>query len=153
LGANLALRLRILGGTEAMNATVSDFLCLLLRLWLGGLMLFVHGWPKLAAPAEFIAHGAHEFPLPAWSGWFAILAECVGGACLMAGFRTRLCAGAIALVMLASAWAAHDASAWGDGRELRLTLVLLALFFAVQGGGPLSLDARIARHARRRSPW
>jgi putative oxidoreductase len=153
LGANPALRLRILGGTPAMNATLSDLVCLLLRLWLGALMLCVHGWPKLMAPAEFIAAGAHEFPLPAWSGWFAILAECVGGACLMAGFRTRLCAGAIALVMLASAWAAHDATAWGDGRELRLTLAALALYFVAQGGGPLSLDARIARHARRRSPW
>ncbi len=136
-----------------MNATLSDLFFLCLRLWLGGLMLIVHGWPKLAAPAEFIAYGAHEFPLPAWSGWFAILAECVGGACLMLGLKTRYCAGAIALVMIASAWAAHDASAWGDGRELRLTLALLALLFVLQGGGPLSLDARIARHQRRRSPW
>lgn len=136
-----------------MNATVSDLVCLLLRLWLGALMLCAHGWPKLAAPAEFIAQRAQEFPLPAWSGWFAILAECVGGACLMAGFRTRLCAGGIALVMLASAWAAHDASAWNEGRELRLTLALLALLFVVQGGGPLSLDARLQRHARRNNPW
>lgn len=136
-----------------MNATLSDLFLLGLRLWLGGLLLIVHGWPKLTAPAEFIATGAHEFPLPAWSGWFAILAECVGGAFLMLGLKTRYSAGAIALVMLASAWAAHDASAWGDGRELRLTLMLLALLFVVQGGGPVSLDARIARHERRRSPW
>lgn len=136
-----------------MNATLADLFLLGLRLWLGVLMLFVHGWPKLAAPAEFIARGAHEFPLPAWTGWFAILAEVVGGAFLALGLRTRVSAGAIALVMSASAVAAHDASAWSDGRELRLTLSLLALLFVVQGGGPVSLDARLASRSRRRSPW
>jgi len=152
LGATRAGCAAILGGTT-MNATLADLFLLALRLWLGLLMVLVHGWPKLVAPAEFIARGAHEFPLPAWSGWFAILTEVLGGACLALGFRTRLAAGAIASVMLASAWAAHDATLWSDGRELRLTLALLALLFTVQGGGPVSLDARIERSDRRRSPW
>jgi putative oxidoreductase len=136
-----------------MNATLTDLFVLCLRLWLGLVVLVGHGWDKLAAPAEFIATRAQDFPLPSFSGWFAILAECVGGAFLVLGFRTRLSAGAIALVMLVSAFSTTDSRLWSEARELRLTLVLLALYFAVQGAGPLSLDAKLERRDRRRSPW
>lgn len=135
-----------------MNATLPDLFLLGLRLWVGGLMLFVHGWPKLRAPADLVAT-LQGFPLPTWSAWAVILIECLGGACLMLGLKTRLCAGAIALVMLGSAWIAQGAGGWSDGRELRLSLALLALWFSVQGGGPVSLDARLSHRSRRRSPW
>lgn len=136
-----------------MNATLTDLFVLGLRLWLGLVVLLAHGWDKLAAPAEFLATRAQDFPLPSLSGWFAIAAECVGGAFLALGFRTRLSAGAIALVMLVAAFATTDPRLWSEARELRLTLALLALYFAVQGGGPLSLDATLDHRSRRRSPW
>jgi putative oxidoreductase len=135
-----------------MNATLPDLFLLGLRLWLGGLMLFVHGWPKLRAPEPLVAT-LQAWPLPTWSAWTVIGVECLGGACLMLGLRTRVCAGAIALVMLGSAWIAHGSGAWSDGRELRLSLALLALWFSIQGGGPVSLDARFSHRSRRRSPW
>lgn len=135
-----------------MNATLPDLFYLGLRLWLGALMLIVHGWPKLRAPADLVAELQH-LPLPSWGAWLVILTECLGGACLMLGLKTRLWSGAIAIVMFTSAWMAHDASTWNDGRELRLTLALMALLFTVVGGGPLSLDARLERRSRRRNPW
>jgi len=144
---------RILGDTPNMNATLTDLFVLGLRLWLGAVVLFGHGWAKLSAPAEFIAARAEGFPLPSFSGWFAILAECLGGALLALGFRTRLAAGSVALVMGVAAFASTDPRLWSEARELRLTLALLALLFVVQGGGPLSLDASFARRDRRRSPW
>lgn len=136
-----------------MNATLTDLFVLCLRLWLGVVVVVGHGWDKLAAPAEFIATRAQEYPLPDVSGWFVILAECLGGALLTLGFRTRTSAGAIALVMFAAAFATTDPRLWSEARELRLSLALLALLFVVQGGGPLSLDASFHRRDRRRSPW
>lgn len=136
-----------------MNATLTDLLVLCLRLWLGLVVAVGHGWDKLAAPAEFIATRAAEYPLPSVSGWFVILAECLGGAFLTLGLRTRTAAGAIALVMFASASTTTDPRVWSEARELRLTLAFVALLFVVQGGGPLSLDASFRRRDRRRSPW
>lgn len=136
-----------------MNASLTDMFVLGLRLWLGLNVLVVHGWSKLAAPADFIATVAEDYWLPTFSGWFAILAEVLGGAFLALGFKTRSSALCIALVLAASGLISHAGQPWADARELRFTLTLLALYFVISGGGPLSLDAAIARRDRRRSPW
>jgi len=135
-----------------MNATLADFATLLLRVWVGLHLALAHGWPKAADPQAFLSGVVQRLPLPTLSGWFAILAELVGGVCLALGLRTRLAAGAVLLVMLGAAFVAHADDPWVGSKEFPLTYAVIALFFLAQGGGPLSLDARLARR-RRRSPW
>jgi uncharacterized membrane protein YphA (DoxX/SURF4 family) len=66
---------------------------------------------------------------------------------------TRTSSLCIAVVFLVSATFTHSGEPWLDARELRYTLAFLALFFAVHGSGPLSLDAALERRRRKRSPW
>ena len=138
-----------------MDATIADFTLLLVRLWLGLNLALAHGVPKLADPQAFLAtEGVQRFPVAAAAGWFAIAAELAGGVCLALGLRTRLAAGALMVTMLAGALVVHAGDAWVGDRELQLTFAVIALLFAVLGGGPLSLDARLARRRRRGpSPW
>ncbi len=138
-----------------MDATIADFALLLVRLWLGLNLALAHGVPKLADPQAFLAsEGVLRFPLSTAAGWFAIAAELAGGVCLALGLRTRLAAAALMVTMLAGALVVHAGDPWTGDKELQLTLAVIALLFAVLGGGPLSLDARLARRRRRGpSPW
>ena len=138
-----------------MDATIADFALLLVRLWLGLNLALAHGVPKLADPQAFLAsEGVLRFPLSTAAGWFAITAELAGGLCLALGLRTRLAAAALMVTMLAGALVVHAGDPWTGDKELQLTLAVIALLFAVVGGGPLSLDARLARRRRRGpSPW
>jgi putative oxidoreductase len=136
-----------------MNATLADFATLLLRLWVGLHLALGHGLPKAADPQAFLSGVVQRFPLPTVSGWFAILAELVGGVCLALGLRTRLAAAAIGLVMLGAAFVAHADDPWIGRKEFPLTYAVVALLFVAHGGGPLSFDARLDRRRRSRSPW
>jgi putative oxidoreductase len=136
-----------------MNATLADFATLVLRLWVGLHLCLAHGLPKAADPQAFLSSVEPHFPLPTVAGWFAILAELVGGACLALGLRTRLAAAAILPVMLGAALVFHAGDPWVVRKELPLTYAVVALFFLVHAGGPLSLDARLQRRRRSRSPW
>ena len=55
--------------------------------------------------------------------------------------------------MLGAGFVAHAGDPWVGTKEFPLTYALIALFFVVQGGGPLSMDARLERRRRTRSPW
>ena len=136
-----------------MNATLADFALLLLRLWVGLHMALAHGLPKASDPQAFLDAVAQRFPFPALSGWLAIAAELVGGACLALGLRTRLAAGAVVAVMLGAGLVQHAGDPWVGTREFPLTYAVVSLLFVVSGGGPLSLDARLERRRRSRSPW
>jgi len=136
-----------------MNATTADFATLLLRLWVGLHLALAHGLPKAADPQAFLSGLAQRFPLPTAMGWFAILAELGGGLCLALGLRTRVAAAVIVPVLLGAAFVVHADDPWAGHKEFPLTYAVVALFFVAQGGGPLSLDARLARKRRSRGPW
>jgi uncharacterized membrane protein YphA (DoxX/SURF4 family) len=99
----------------------------------------------LAGTAEFFASVGYE---PAYLLALAVaLVEFVGGLMLVVGLLTRPVAVAVA-VFMANAVLFHSANGflWTEGGfEYPLMWTIAALFFAVRGGGPLSLDRRIGR--------
>jgi putative oxidoreductase len=115
------------------------------RLLLAAIFL-ISGFGKLAAPAAtkaYIASGGLPFPDLAYLG--AIFVEVGLGLALMAGFRTRAVAAAMAAFTLVTAFAFHFNL--GDQNQFihflkNLAIVGGLLQVVAFGGGALSLDNR-----------
>ncbi len=108
---------------------------LLLRLWLGLNMAFAHGLGKVTDPSDFLDGDALEaFPAPIPMGWFAMIAEFVGGIFVAAGFLTRVSAIAIAGTMLGAAFVVHGGDPWSE-KEFALSYAVMALVLVMRGGG------------------
>ncbi|WP_457106883.1 DoxX family protein [Methylobacterium sp. P5_C11] len=112
-------------------------------------IFLVSGAGKLAAPAATLAtiEAAH-LPLPPVAYAAATTVEVVGGLLLVAGYRTRLVALALALFAVATAVTFH--AALGDQNQMFHFLKNLAmagglLQVAAFGAGPISFDARRGR--------
>lgn len=138
---------------------------LVLRVWLGGNMLLVHGIPKAMQAQSFVAKVdgwmprfphvdwvgmlgggpfdglAHKLPQVPSLGWAAILAETVGAVCLIFGFATRWAATSLLITMLVAAFGAHAGDGWKE-RELALTYAAMALAILYVGPGLYSYDGR-----------
>ena len=123
----------------------SDAALLLLRIWFGAAMLFLHGWGKLmnfsTMSSKFVdPFGIGQTP----SLVLAIFGELVCSALLVAGLFTRFAALASGLTMATAFWFAHGAKLQGqnNGEMAFLYLgVYVALFVA--GGGKFSADAKM----------
>jgi putative oxidoreductase len=121
-----------------------------------GLIMFTHGWPKLAGTS----HGSMADPMAAsvklidnvlhlpaapLLGLLVALLEGVGGLMLATGLLTRPVALLMALQMAAISYILGPTWPWIDrGIEYPVLMLLLALYFAAQGGGAWSLDRHIA---------
>jgi putative oxidoreductase len=112
-------------------------------------LFLVSGVGKLAAPAATLATiRSAGLPLPEVSFAAAALVEVLGGLLLIAGYRTRLVALALAGFAVATALTFHTALA--DPNQMFHFLENLAvagglLQVAAFGAGPFSLDARRGR--------
>jgi putative oxidoreductase len=85
--------------------------------------------------------------MPATWATLIALIEFFGGLCLALGLFTRPVAIAI-FIFLVNAALFHSAFGffWTDkGFEYPMLWAVAALFFAIKGGGPLSLDRKIGR--------
>lgn len=115
---------------------------LLLRVWLGGSMIGLHGWGKL----QKLIDGDMKFgdPLgigPAPTLILAVLTELVLSAFLILGFLTRFSALMLACTM-AVAWAvSHKMALSGPGNG-ELAFIYLAGFLAILfcGGGKYGIE-------------
>lgn len=119
-----------------------------------GLLLVPHGAQKLfgafgggglAGTAQFLGQAGYE---PGWL-WALLVAltELVGGLLLAVGFLTRPAAAAIFL-FLATAVVHHlpQGFFWSQGGlEYPLLWAVVALSFAIRGGGRYSVDAALRR--------
>ncbi len=127
---------------------------LLLRVVVGG-FLIPHGMQK-----AFGAFGGPGFTGTAgWlgsigmePGWLfaslAILAELVCGILIVIGFLTRPAAAIAAVFLFIAASSVHFANgffAQNGGYEYAILWTVAALFFAVRGAGPISVDRMIGR--------
>jgi len=125
----------------------------LLRIGVGTIFV-VHGWQKLNDIHGTAAAFAHQgIPSPTFTVYLAILGELFGGLGLLLGALTPLAAFGPVLVMAAAIYFVHRNNGLlgqNGGWEYPMTLLLVALYFATHGAGPLSIDGLYAR-ARRRS--
>ena len=123
----------------------ADLGLLLLRLWFGGGMLWLHGWGKLTSYSSLA--GKFPDPLGVGSGvslGFAVFAETACAGLLVLGLFTRLAAFFGAMVMGVAFWVIHGHQLSGpQSGELALCYFVGYAALFVAGGGRLSVDAAI----------
>lgn len=141
------------GSTTALRASARALAYALLRVCFG-VVLFTHGWPKLAGTAhgsmaDPMAGSAHlirhvlHLPGADVLSWCVALLEGVGGLLLALGIGTRVLAALFAVQMLAICIALGPAWPWIDrGIEYPFLMLWLAVFMAFEGDGRYAL-ARI----------
>ena len=126
-------------------SSFSDFGLLVMRTGLG-LMMIVHGWPKLAAGAEkweklggAMTHIGVDVAPQFW-GFMASMTEVFGGLFLILGFLTRLSSAMLTFVMLIAVLM-HFGEGHGlgsAGHAIELGVVFLGLMFV--GAGKYAID-------------
>lgn len=118
---------------------------------LGGRILIstiflISGFGKLAAPAGMIAYiAAAGLPFPQFAYGVAVVLEIVGGLALIAGYRTRFVAAALAVFCLGTAFGFHYQLADQNQFVHFFKNVAMAgglLQIVAFGAGRFSLDAR-----------
>ncbi|MEW1956191.1 DoxX family protein [Kineococcus sp. NPDC059986] len=125
---------------------------LVLRL-VAGVLLLVHGVPKLEDPAMATGYAASlGVPAPTFLGWLMILGELGLGTLLVLGLATRV-AGTLLLVQMSATWLlAHAPQGFlVDGQvngENALLYAVLGLTFALTGAGLFSLDGLLVKRRR-----
>jgi len=118
---------------------------LLLRVWFGGQMIWLHGWGKLVNFSARSENFADPFGIgsPA-SLVFVIFAEVVCAGLIMVGAFTRAAALVLVINMAVAFSIGHGLKLRGEGNGELAFLFLAAfavLFFS--GAGKLSVDASI----------
>ena len=94
--------------TRRAAATTSDLLAATGRVLLAAIFV-LSGVSKLADPAGTIAYiTSAGLPAPSLAYGVAVIVELLGGLLLIAGFRTRIVASAIAAFSLAAAFGFHS---------------------------------------------
>jgi len=131
---------------------------LILRLTLG-IVIFAHGAQKLlgwwggGGWSGTIGFFEQAWGIPAAVTMLVIVAEFFGSLGLVVGFLTRLCAGAIGLVMLGAIFFQHrqygffmdwGGNQGGEGFEYHLLAIGIALTLLVVGAGKASVDRALA---------
>lgn len=133
-----------------MRALALDIGLLVLRLGLGALMIFSHGWPKLA---NFSARMAtFSDPLGVGSGvslGLAVFAEFFCALGILMGLATRLAAIPLLTTMLVAALIQHAPDPWPKP-ELALVYAVSFAALILAGPGRFSADAVLLR--RRATP-
>jgi len=123
----------------------ADLALLVLRVWLGASMLWLHGWGKLTA----LIGGRNPFDQailglpPAVAFALTTLAEVVGAALLVVGLWARLASLFLVVTMAVAFFIAHGAKLSGPGSGELAFLYLagyLAILFA--GAGRFSVDRK-----------
>lgn len=133
-----------------MFATLQNPLNLVGRLLLA-LLFLPAGISKIAGFAGTVGYiGSKGLPLPELGAVIAIVMEVGGSLALIAGFKTRLVALAMAIFTLAATlvfhnfWAVDAAHAMAQQTNFFKNLAIIGgfLILAAQGAGGWSLDAR-----------
>jgi len=137
-------------GLAGFYATMMPIAGTLVRV-IVGIMFVMHVWGKFnagspAIAANVMAKNGLE-PALMWA-YFIMFLESVGGVCLIIGLFTRFFAAALAIEMLVGLLVVHlpkGYAAAGGGYEYVLLIGAVCFVFAVRGGGPYSVDAKIGK--------
>lgn len=136
-------RERLFGSTT--TGPVGDAGMLVLRVYAGLALAFLHGRGKLPPPEGFVGRvEAMGFPAPELFAWMAGFAEFGGGILLALGLLTRPLAALLVIHFLVVGFLAHAGDPFGK-RELPLLFLSIWLMFMLTGAGRYALDALIRR--------
>lgn len=121
-----------------------DFGLLFLRVTVGLLLAFGHGWGKV----QSVFAGDFEFPDPLGIGSMASLilaafAEFLCALLVVVGFKTRWAAIPVVITMLVAAFVFHWADPWGR-KEFALLYAIPFLTLIFTGAGRYSVDGKMA---------
>lgn len=128
---------------------------LLLRAFIGP-CLIVHGLGKLGIVGPGSMQGFEGWlgslgvPFPAVQARLAMIAELVGGACLLLGVFYRPAALLCMVTLLVAAFIGHRGGGYlitnsPPGNEYALNLAVICLVMALLGPGPFSLQSLVSR--------
>ncbi len=119
----------------------SDWGLLILRVVLG-LILVVHGWPKLKGLKQ-TAENFSQMGFQPGIFWATIimLLECFGGLLLFLGFFTQIIALFVAIEFIVILLKVKRKAAFVGGCELDLLILAAALALLTLGAGRFSLDS------------
>lgn len=121
-----------------------DAALLVLRLWLGAAMIYLHGWKKLTG----LLAGTSKFPdilgigaTPALV--LAVFAEVACSVLIVLGLWTRLAALLLAITMGVAFFLAHEAKLSGQGNgELAFIYLAGYIVLLLAGAGRFSVDQK-----------
>ena len=137
-----------MSNTSRLSAFLSrswsrDNAILLLRLWLGAMMIY-HGYGKVFGNIDGFTQGVANmgFPLPELFAWGAALSEFGGGILLIVGLFTRPSAIFVFITMFVAAFIRHLDDPFGK-KELALTYLVMAIALAITGPGKFSMDRKL----------
>ena len=122
-------------------------LALLLARLVLGVIMTVHGYPKVFGGLQQFAGTVSGFGFPGWMGYVAAFTEFLGGLFLIFGILTRFAALGTLGMMIVAIWKVHWKNGFvGQGNyQFPLALAALSLLFVAFGGGPFALDRWLFR--------
>ena len=120
-----------------------DSAVLLLRVWLGAMMIY-HGYGKVFERIDGFTEGVAKmgFPMPEFFAWAGALSEFGGGILLILGLFSRPAALFVSSTMFVAAFVRHLDDPFGK-KELALTYLVMAIALAITGPGKYSLDRKL----------
>lgn len=127
---------------ENKSEMKNDLSLLMIRVFIGGMMLFSHGLPKLMSYSE----KANMFPDPIGVGpqmslVLAIFAEFFCSIAIILGLFTRLATLPLITTMLVAVVIVHGADPWMK-KEFGLLYLIFFLVLLISGPGRWSVDAQ-----------
>ena len=123
-----------------------DIGLLVLRVSIGSIMLFAHGWPKLIN----FQSKAQIFPDPFSIGSnlslaMAVFSEVFCSVALILGLAVRVTAFPLLITMLTAAFIIHGNDPWVK-KEFALLYAIPFLTLIFTGGGKFSIDHYVLKH-------
>lgn len=133
----------------------TDFGLLLLRVSVGAMMLFSHGWGKLTNFATFSEQFADPLGVGSTTSLtLTVFAEFFCSIALILGLATRLAAIPLLITMLVAAFVIHAADPWPK-QEFPLLFAIIYASLIFLGSGRYSVDGffsrKLAVHSAERS--
>lgn len=125
-----------------------DLSVLFMRISAASILLFFHGWPKVASFGERFHNFADPIGLGGELSFILIVfAEFVCTILIILGFLTRFAAIPVVIAMSVIAFVVHTNDPWAR-QELPLLFAILFFSILIAGPGRYSLDRLIFRHRK-----
>jgi putative oxidoreductase len=134
-----------------IKSTAWDVFLLILRIWLGYLMMkngkYILRMPYSEADRKFFEgwFGSLHFPFPLFMAYLAKGAEFFGGLLVLSGLFTRIGASLVAFTMLVATLTANLGKNWEIDGVITISFCLFAVILIFWGGGKYAVDSLLKK--------